>query len=181
MIPMSKIVQTELLPQHTHASRDASQSSGNPPLWVVIFSSASSFAYSSSLRQAQSNGLISHIAIDCRRFLSDKISEVKPNFGKHLSMLPCPLHAFRPRLTPVFSAAELPRQDDIECLDLFLCPLDTGAHHGRREAALEAGDRILDDAKVDEGQLPDIEMQVSLENTLTIRPISKCLWFILSC
>lgn len=126
-----------------------------------------------SSRQAQPNRLIWHIAIECRWFLSNEVPEVQSNFRKHLRMLLGPLHALGPRLAPVLGAAELSCQDDIEGLNLFLGPLDTGTHHGRRETTLEAAHRVLDNCKVHEGYLPDVEVQVSLEDTLAVTQVSK--------
>lgn len=98
--------------------------------------------------------------------LPNKIPKVKPNLGQHLGMLFGSIHAQRPYLTLLLRAAELPRQDDVECLYLLLGPLDAGAHHWRREAALEAVYRVADDGKVDKRQLPDVQVEVSLEDTL---------------
>jgi hypothetical protein len=73
----------------------------------------------------------------------------------------------------VLGAAELSCQDDIEGLDLSLGPLDTGAHHGRREAALEASYRVFDDGEVHEGYLPYVEVKVSLEDTLAVSKLAS--------
>lgn len=81
-------------------------------------------------------------------------------------MLLSPIHALIPNLAPTLRAAELSGQDDIEGLDLFLGPLDASTHHWRWEAALEATDCVLDDGEVYERQLPDIEVQIALEDAL---------------
>lgn len=106
------------------------------------------------------------------RLLADEAAEIQTHLREHLRMLLGPLHALVPSLCLALGAAELPRQDDIEGLDLLLGPLDAGAHHGRWEAALEAADRVLDDGEVDERQLPDVEVQIALENTLPVEIIS---------
>lgn len=86
--------------------------------------------------------------IDSGRLPPYKVPEIQSNLRKHLCVFLGLFHALDPRLTPMLGAAELPRQDDIESLDLVLGPFDTGAHHRWREADLEAADRVLDDGEV---------------------------------
>lgn len=106
------------------------------------------------------------------RLLADEAAEIQSHLREHLRMLLGSLHALVPRLRPTLGATKLPRQDGIERFDLLLGPLDAGAHHGRGEAALEAADCVLDDGEVDEGQLPNVEVQISLENALPVETVS---------
>ena len=81
-------------------------------------------------------------------------------------MLLGPLKTLRPGFASTLGAAELPGENEVESLNLLLSPFDAGAHHWGREAALEAFDRVMDDHEVDEGELPNIQVQVPLENAL---------------
>lgn len=83
-------------------------------------------------------------------------------------MLLCSIHTLGPDGTPSVCAAQLPAKDAVECFDLFLGPFDAGAHHRARETVLKAGNRILDEGEVHEGDLPDVEMEVALENALSV-------------
>ena len=98
--------------------------------------------------------------------LADQILEVEPNLGEHARMCLSSVHTLRPDQTALLCTAELACQYQVECFHLFLGPSHTSAHHGRREAALEAAHRVSDDRKVDERQLPDVEMEITLEDAL---------------
>ena len=78
-----------------------------------------------------------------------------------------PVHAVVPHFPTLLGTAQLSCEDDIERLYRLLGPLDTRAHHGLREAALEAGHRVADDAEINKRQLPDVEMEIALENALS--------------
>ena len=75
-------------------------------------------------------------------------------------------HALVPCGSIALRAAELPRQNRIERLHLFLSPAHTGAHHRRREARLEAADRVADDGEIHKRELPDVQVEVALEDAL---------------
>jgi hypothetical protein len=64
-------------------------------------------------------------------------------------------------------AAQLSCQNDIERLDFFLGPFHASAHHWRWETALKAQNGVVNNGKVHKRQLPNVEMEISLENALS--------------
>ena len=90
-------------------------------------------------------------------------------------MLLRPVHALRPHWSPVLRAAELPRQDYVEGFHLLLGPLDAGAHHRRREAALEALYCVVNYREIHKRQLPDVQVKIALEDALPRTTSSACL------
>lgn len=78
------------------------------------------------------------------------------------------IHAPLPHLAPRLRPAELPREYDVEGLDLRLGPPDARTHHDGWEARLEADDRVADDGEVDVRELPDVPRQVALEDALSV-------------
>jgi hypothetical protein len=68
--------------------------------------------------------------------------------------------------TTSFGAAQLSGKNDIESVNLFLGPLDACTHEQRWKTGLKCRDSVFDDGEVDKGQLPNVLMQVALENAL---------------
>ena len=102
--------------------------------------------------------------------LANQVAKVQANLGEQAGVLLGRVHAPRPSLAVLLLAAELPGEDGVEGVDLLLGPLDTRAHHGGREAGLEAADRVADDGEVDKRDFPDVLVQVALEDAL---PVSR--------
>ena len=100
--------------------------------------------------------------------LADEVPEVEVDLLEHMGVLPGALDAGTPGVAAALHAAELTGQDAVERVDLLLSPLDARAHHRLREAPLKAAHRVPDDAEVHERELPDVRLQIALENTLPV-------------
>lgn len=51
---------------------------------------------------------------------------------------------------------------------MLLAPFNASTHHWGWEATLEALDRVVDDHEVHKRDLPNVKVQVSLEDTLSV-------------
>lgn len=78
--------------------------------------------------------------------------------------------AFLPDSGPTLHAAELASQQAIEAIQVVLGPADTGAAHHARKALLVDADGVLDESEVDEGDLEDVERQVTLKDASPVDP-----------
>ena len=83
-------------------------------------------------------------------------------------MLLGPVHALRPNLTALLGTAQLPGQRGVEGIHLLLGPFDARAHHGIGEACLKAAHRVADEGKIDKRDLPNVEVQIALEDALPV-------------
>jgi hypothetical protein len=83
-------------------------------------------------------------------------------------MLMRQIHTLCPDLAILLYTTELPLEDYVELINVLLRPLDAGGHELLREALLEHVDRVLDDGKVDEGDLEDIDGDIALEDALPV-------------
>jgi hypothetical protein len=82
-------------------------------------------------------------------------------------MLMRQIHALCPGLAPLLHTTELPLEEYVELINVLLRPLDAGGHELLREALLEHVDRVLDDGEVDEGDLEDVDGDITLKDALS--------------
>lgn len=73
--------------------------------------------------------------------------------------------------TPLHTA-ELAAEEGIESVEVRLCPSDAGTGHHAWEALLVDADRVFDQGEVDEGDLEDVEWEITLEDAGSIRSVS---------
>lgn len=118
------------------------------------------------LRQPKTDRVIRLCAL--RYVSTNKIPKVQLYFFQHLRMSLRSVHTLLPNHSISLRAAQLPGQDDVECVHFLLRPLHASTHHRLREAALEATDGVSDDAEVDERDLPNVKVEVTLEYTLSV-------------
>lgn len=71
-------------------------------------------------------------------------------------MLLCLIHAFVPCRTASLYATQLPRQDDVELVQMLLSPLDTRTHHERGETLLIDANGVLHEGEVNERHLENV-------------------------
>jgi hypothetical protein len=96
-----------------------------------------------------------------------QIFEIQTRFRQHVGMYVSTLHTLFPRIAVFGNTTELPFEDTIEIVHMFLCPFDASGHHGHGKAALVDERSVFDNGEVDEGDLVDVEMEVSFENALS--------------
>lgn len=75
------------------------------------------------------------------------------------------IKTFVPDRSAPLHAAKLAAEQGIESVEVCLGPPDAGTGHHAGEALLVDADGVLDQGKVDEGDLEDVEWEITLENT----------------
>lgn len=93
-----------------------------------------------------------------------KIREVDPDLAEHVGMLMHNFQTFLPDGSAALHTAKLPSQDGIESIQVELSPADTGTAHHTRETLLVDADGVFDETEVDEGDLEDVEREITLED-----------------
>jgi len=88
--------------------------------------------------------------------LPNKLRKVKPNIPQHRRMVMRLLHTFLPKRAILIDATQLPRQDDVEIINMLFRPLHASRHKNLREALLVYVNGVFDDGEVDEGDLEDV-------------------------
>lgn len=94
--------------------------------------------------------------------------KVQSNLLQHTRMLLREIQTLVPRGVVALHTTQLPLQDDVEVVNMFLGPLDTGRHQRVRKARLERGDGVLDDEEVDVGDLEDVVGEIAFECALPV-------------
>lgn len=93
-----------------------------------------------------------------------EIRKVDPDLSEHIGMLMHNVQAFLPDGSAALHTAKLPSQHSIESIQVELGPADTGTAHHTREALLVDADGVFDETEVDEGDLEDVERQITLKD-----------------
>lgn len=122
-----------------------------------------------ALHQAQT-----HRRIPCSGLLGvlditpHQAAKVQADLTEHVAMLLGLRQAPRPDLTALLDTAQLAGQGGVEGIHLLLGPFDAGAHHRVRKACLEAADSVADQGEVNKRNLPNVEVQITLEDALPV-------------
>lgn len=75
------------------------------------------------------------------------------------------VEAFLPNRRATLHAAKLSTEESIESVEVMLSPANARATHYARETLLIDTDGVLDQGKVDVGDLEDVKRQITLEDT----------------
>lgn len=87
---------------------------------------------------------------------TDKVGKVQTHLTDHDRIPDGLAQAIVPLRRAVPHAAQLSPQQRVELVQPLLCPLDTTAHHYRREALLVRLDGVADQCEIDVGELVDV-------------------------
>ena len=80
---------------------------------------------------------------------ANQLPKIQPHNPQHARMFLRQLQTLIPDLALLINAAELPLQNNVEVVDVFLGPLDAGGHERLGKAGLECGDCVFDEEEVD--------------------------------
>jgi hypothetical protein len=96
---------------------------------------------------------------------SHEISEINTDLGQQGSVFMHDVKTFVPDRSAPLDAAELAAEQCIEAVEVCLRPSDAGTGHHAWEALLVDADGVFDQGEVDEGDLEDVEWEITLEDT----------------
>lgn len=88
---------------------------------------------------------------------SYQICEIDTHFNQESDMIVYNIEAFLPNRCATLHAAELSAEQSIEPVEVMLRPANAGAAHYARETLLIDTDGVLDQGKVDVGDLEDVK------------------------
>jgi hypothetical protein len=96
---------------------------------------------------------------------SHKVSEINTDLGQQRSVFMHNVKTFVPDRSASLNTAELAPEQGIESVEVCLRPPDAGTGHHAWEALLVDAYGVLDQGEIDEGDLEDVEWEITLENT----------------